>query len=48
MLVMGIEEIQKERKTIGLSLVGVFILPLFVAIQGFLLTKKAAGTEIKK
>jgi Protein of unknown function (DUF3953) len=38
MLVMGIEEFQKERKTIGLLLVGVFIFLLFVSIKGFLLS----------
>jgi Protein of unknown function (DUF3953) len=38
MLVMGIEEFQKERKTIGLLLVGVFIFSLFVSIKGFLLS----------
>ncbi|KAA0560486.1 DUF3953 domain-containing protein [Bacillus sp. CH30_1T] len=38
MLVMGIEEIQKERKANGLLLVGVFFLSLFVSIKGFLLS----------
>ena len=38
MLVMGIEEFQKERKTIGILLVGVFIFSLFVSIKGFLLS----------
>ena len=37
MLVMGIEEYKKERKTIGTLLVGVFIFLLFVSIEGFLL-----------
>ncbi|PFG13510.1 DUF3953 domain-containing protein [Bacillus sp. es.036] len=38
MLVMGIEEFQKERKSIGILLVGVFIFSLFVSIKGFLLS----------
>jgi hypothetical protein len=37
MLVMGIEEFQKERKIIGLLLVGVFLFSVFVSIKGFLL-----------
>ena len=35
---MGIEEIQNERKAVGLLLVGVFLLSLFVSIQGILLS----------
>lgn len=38
MLVMGIEEIQKERKANGLLLVGVFLFSLIVSIKGFLLS----------
>ncbi|WLR58843.1 DUF3953 domain-containing protein [Guptibacillus hwajinpoensis] len=38
LLVMGIEELQKERKTIGILLVGVFVFSLFVSIKGFLLS----------
>jgi len=38
MLVMGIEEFQKERKSIGILLVGVFVFSLFVSIKGFLLS----------
>ncbi len=37
MLVMGIEEFQKERKIMGLLLVGVFLFSVFVSIKGFLL-----------
>ncbi|WP_347552994.1 DUF3953 domain-containing protein (plasmid) [Pseudalkalibacillus hwajinpoensis] len=38
MLIIGIEEFQKERKAIGMLLVGVFIFSLFVSIEGFLLS----------
>ncbi|MCA0170915.1 DUF3953 domain-containing protein [Bacillus sp. RAR_GA_16] len=38
MLVMGIEEFQNGRKATGSLLVGVFILSLFVSIEGFLLS----------
>lgn len=37
MLVMGVEEFQKERKTNGWLLVVVFLFSLFVSVQGFLL-----------
>ncbi|WP_240687984.1 YczI family protein [Pseudalkalibacillus hwajinpoensis] len=37
MLVMGIEEFQKERKTMGLLLVGAFLFALFVSMEGALL-----------
>ncbi|KMM39696.1 hypothetical protein AB986_08430 [Alkalihalobacillus macyae] len=37
MLVMGIEEFQKERKTMGLLLVGAFLFILFVSMEGVLL-----------
>lgn len=37
MLVMGLEEFQKERKTYGWLLVVVFLFSLFVSVQGFLL-----------
>ncbi|WP_066254165.1 YczI family protein [Neobacillus drentensis] len=37
MLVMGLEEFQKERKAKGLLFVVVFLFSLFVSIQGFLL-----------
>ncbi|WP_253957866.1 DUF3953 domain-containing protein [Metabacillus halosaccharovorans] len=35
MLVMGFEEINKKKKTLGWLLIGVFIFSLFVSIQGF-------------
>jgi hypothetical protein len=37
MLVMGLEEFQKERKAKGWLFVVVFLFSLFVSIQGFLL-----------
>ncbi|WP_188540792.1 DUF3953 domain-containing protein [Paenibacillus segetis] len=37
MLVMGLEEFQKERKTYGWLLVVVFLFSIFVSVQGFLL-----------
>jgi hypothetical protein len=38
MLIMGLEEFQKERKANGWLFVVVFIFSLFVSIQGFLLS----------
>lgn len=37
MLVMGIQEIQKERKLIGWLLIVVFAFSLYVSIQSFML-----------
>lgn len=35
MLVMGLEEFQKERKVMGWLLIVVFLFSLFVSIKGF-------------
>lgn len=37
MLVMGLEEFRKKKKTLGWLLIVVFIFSLFVSIQGFLI-----------
>ncbi|MFD2212092.1 DUF3953 domain-containing protein [Metabacillus endolithicus] len=37
MLVMGLEEFRKEKKTLGWLLIAVFIFSLFVSIQGLLM-----------
>lgn len=38
MLVLGIEEFQKERKVTGWFLIAVFLFSLYVSIEGFLLS----------
>ena len=38
MLVMGLEEFRKERKVMGWCLIAVFLLSLFVSIEGFILS----------
>lgn len=38
LLVMGLEEFQKERKVMGWFLIAVFLFSLYVSIEGFLLS----------
>ncbi|MBB4823251.1 hypothetical protein HNO89_000469 [Sporosarcina luteola] len=37
MLIMGLEEFQKNQKFFGWLFVGIFLFALYVAVQGFLL-----------